>query len=256
MKIGIALVMLAVGFAVMLMLWSSSNGSGIASAAPAEIDLSPLIVRIDALEKQSAELQRRLDAAKLVAPAASARELAQGGASESLNSNVARLESEIAELRTKLDAPTRNDPNSALAPGKAKDAAKSVSDMTRTARDPLATEAERLEALRFLRGQQLSDGTDARMPVLADMIQLAQTSQNADTRADIWRQLNHITDPRLKQPLLDALAFDTDRKAREKAADTLADFMYAVVEAALRQALQNDASPDVKKQAAKSLAGH
>jgi hypothetical protein len=65
-----------------------------------------------------------------------------------------------------------------------------------------------------------------------------------------------VKDPRLRQPLLDALAFDAHPKAREEAAETLAGFMPdAVVEAALNAAAANDADEAVRRQAKHSLAG-
>jgi len=57
-------------------------------------------------------------------------------------------------------------------------------------------------------------------------------------------------------PLLDALAHDTSTKAREEAAETLADFLPdARVEAALRDAMDSDPDRSVRRQAARSLTG-
>jgi hypothetical protein len=63
-----------------------------------------------------------------------------------------------------------------------------------------------------------------------------------------------LLDPRLRQPLLDALAYDPHAKAREEAAESLADFLPDLsIEAALRFAAENDADAGVRRQAAASL---
>jgi len=112
-------------------------------------------------------------------------------------------------------------------------------------RSPLTARIEALE----------QQNSEARLLVLDEMIALGQTSPDPMTRTDVWRQLNHLTDPRLKRALLDSLALDSDGKTRAKAIDTMKDFLPdAQVEAALRIALQNDASPDVKAIAASLLA--
>jgi cell division protein FtsB len=256
MKIGIALATLAIALAVILMFWSTAGRDGAANAATADVDLDSLTSRIEALEKKNAELQARIEAGKLETPG-STRAPVENSATEGLTARVTEVERQLAELRSKVEvqAQLKANPQPGLVKPEAPPA--TLDEATRRARDPSATEAQRLAALHELRMLKLPDGTDARLAVLDDMIRLAQSSTDGDARADVWRQLNHITDARLKQPLLDALAFDTDKKAREKAADTLTDFLPdKVVEAALRQALQNDPSPDVKKQAAKSLGGH
>ncbi len=87
-------------------------------------------------------------------------------------------------------------------------------------------------------------------------LELARTLSKGETRADVWRQLSHVTDRRLRQPLLDALAYDEHAKAREEAAETLADFLPdRAVEGALRAAMENDVDAGVRRQAAESLAG-
>jgi hypothetical protein len=72
----------------------------------------------------------------------------------------------------------------------------------------------------------------------------------------VWRQLSHLTDPRLRQPLLDTLAYDEHAEAREEAAETLEDFLPDLgIEGALRLAAENDPDAGVRRQAASSLAG-
>jgi len=254
MKIGLALAVLAVLLAGLLMFWSTRDGSGVANAAE-EVDFGPLIARIEALEAQNAELQRKLGGTKLEPPP-SAREPASSSANEDLAARVLALETQLAELRERASA---SSPGAfgTLPPRTDTETAATLDELTRRARDVRATDEQRLSALRNLRGKFLPDGTDARLPVLDDMIALAQTSTDAETRTDVWRQLNHITDPRLKRALLDSLAFEKDGKARAKACDTMKDFLPdAQLEAALRLALANDPSPDVKAQATRLLGGH
>lgn len=210
-------------------------------------DLSPLIARIDALERERhhERTPTRLE------PAPPPREEANAARDEAgraeLEARMARLEQRIA---TSAVEGTKVAPAEVLA-------GKQTSDELRAlVRDARRSEEERLRALGDLRGRFEPDGTDARLAVLDEMILLARTSVDAKTRADVWRQLSRVTDERLKQPLLDALAFDADAKAREEAAETLAGFRTdPVVDAALRAAAQNDASANVRRQANGSLAG-
>jgi HEAT repeat protein len=72
----------------------------------------------------------------------------------------------------------------------------------------------------------------------------------------VWRQLSGVTDRRLLQPLLDALAFDTSVNAREEAAETLSDFLPdPAAESALRHAADNDPDEGVREDAREYLDG-
>ncbi len=131
-----------------------------------------------------------------------------------------------------------------------------IDDWTSVARDALASEAERLDALRGLRGNHHADGTDARLAVLPEMIHLAETTQEAATRADVWRQLSHVTDRSLLAPLVYSLQNDASDEVREEAAETLADFLPdPVAKSALEYAAQHDPDDGVRRQAADSLGG-
>jgi hypothetical protein len=228
----------------------------IAWAASGAVDVSPLAARIEALEGESARARQIVDADHLTPPPPSERETRMATADPRVDDLIAaleRLEKSVAEARTAASARSQAQ---AIIDKRAEVLARTVDDLSRQAHDLAETEERRLEALGGLRGQRLDDGTDARLPVLDDMIRMAQTSANGATRADVRRQLSHVTDARLKQPLLNALASDPDPKSREEAAETLADFLPdAQVESALRAAMQNDAATKVRKQAAESLAG-
>jgi len=124
------------------------------------------------------------------------------------------------------------------------------------ARGSDATTEEMLSALRELRFDELEDGTDARLPVLNEMIALVHRSEDGDVRADVWRQMDGVVDPLLATALLDTLANDPYAQAREEAAESLAPFLPdAGVESALRAAAQYDEDEDVRAQASSSLRG-
>ena len=129
-----------------------------------------------------------------------------------------------------------------------------VVQWTEQALDPTLEEGLRLRGLRGLRGNHLADGTNARVPVLPEMIHLARTSENGASRADVWRQMHGVKEPALMEALLDALAHDSFGGAREEAAESLDSFLPDPrVEAALRYAMDHDASAGVRSQAARSL---
>ncbi len=113
---------------------------------------------------------------------------------------------------------------------------------------------DRLAALKSLRFSRIEE-PDARTPdVVASMIDLVQTSADAGVRADIYRQLDGVTDPNLLQPLLDSLANDEHPEVREEAAETLAKYLPDdQVDAALRHAEAHDEDEGVREQAAESL---
>lgn len=249
MKNALALAAIGIALIAMVVAWNGSSKPS-AAAAP-EVDLAPLVARIDALEKRVAEARRDAGTPVIEAPARmEVAPSAESSALGTLGTRVEQLERSVAELKIKNYAPgpkpRQPDAKEAL----------TLEQAAQRARDASATEEQRLEGLRALRNKQLADGSDARLQVLDDMILLAQTSTNASTREDIWRQLHHITDARLKGPLLDSLATDKDEKVRAKAADTLDDFMPdRQVEVGLRIASENDPSADVRKVAARSLTG-
>ena len=107
-----------------------------------------------------------------------------------------------------------------------------------------------MRALRYLRGV---DG--GRSPsVVAAMIHLAQTSQDPEVRADVWRQMSQAKDKQLVAPMLQAVQSDSHPKVREEAAETLGDFLDEPgVRSILQHVAANDAEDDVRRQARRSL---
>lgn len=231
---------------------------GTGAAAAREPDLGPLLARVEALEEENRRSREALDDLRLVTPPAPERE-----ERFSSDARLDELERRVAELERRPEVPTdgqgiREELSEAArveflrrnTPGEGMQRA------IDRAQDPAAAEEERLAGLRALRGQRDPAGIDARLYVLDSMLELARTSSKGETRADVWRQLSHVTDARLRQPLLDALAYDEHAKSREEAAETLEDFLPDLgVEAALRAAAENDADAGVRRQAAASLVG-
>jgi hypothetical protein len=144
------------------------------------------------------------------------------------------------------------------------DAEEMLDQVTSVALDPSETERRRVGALRVLCGRKLADGTDARLAVLDAMIDLGQTALESGHRAEIWKSLFGITDPRLRLPLLNALAHDPDAEPRQWAADGLAQFLPdPTVLQALLWAAEHDESELVRLTAKKQgeygsqiLSGH
>lgn len=244
-----ALALTAVVIAVIALVMSSRNKAVRVASDPGGGESTRLVARLDEIEKRLASIEHQTQAPRLEAPAAGTREVQISKPDGRLDEIAKRLEI----LERSASAPTR----AVTIPTHPAFASQAEIDATiASSRAAGASEAQKLEALRKLRWNKRTDGTEARLEVLDDMIRLAQTSAAGATRADVWRQMSKVTDARLRQPLLDALAFDTHAKAREEAAETLADFMpVGTVEAALRAASTNDADEGVRKQAKESLAG-
>jgi hypothetical protein len=230
-------------------------------AAPAAggADPAALAARVERLESELARLDDELALLRSNPPGA-ARDVVEAAESQSaeLAARVVQLERELAEVGRDLRAATPPEALSTqqVAESRARQRDKELVAWTRLAKDAAATEEERLNALRKLRGTKLADGSDARLGALAEAIQLAESTQDAEVRADVWRQLSGVTDRSLVSPLLHSLQNDPSAEVREEAAETLAGFLAQdLVRGALQFAADNDASPDVRAQALESLGG-
>lgn len=95
---------------------------------------------------------------------------------------------------------------------------------TERALDTETSEEERLEAFRALRGQLRDDATDARLPALAGMLELARTTDQPAIRAGIYRELVGLVDPALVDPLVESMRGDATPEVRIAAARSLATF--------------------------------
>jgi hypothetical protein len=221
-----------------------ARGSGAEGASIAALE-----ARVDALESAADELRRALASNVLVPAGPPAEREPAAQDRRAADARVEELAARLALLEGRLLA-NDQDASERVTRNELERGRMGIDDARARAQDLAASEEERLQGLRALRGQRLEDGTDARLLVLDDMLELARGSQDGAVRADVWRQLSGVTDRRLLQPLLDALAFDTSVKAREEAAETLADFLPdPAADAALRHAADNDPDKGVREDA-------
>lgn len=111
---------------------------------------------------------------------------------------------------------------------------------------------ERVRALRELR---FRDGRS--LEVTLAMTELFQDPATpAALRADIIRQLDEVTFPELREPLLHAVLNDPEAEVREESAETLGPFLDDPrVEEVLRHVKENDPDHRVRRQAYESLEG-
>lgn len=245
--------------AVLLAVWSGGGrapavgASGLAPGAP-DADLG---ARVSALEDGLARMERALADLQLVPPqepiaVRDGVEDFDAAPYELMHERLDELEQKVAQQVGDGQFQVVFDP---VGPRGAGGDQRSVDDWIQTARRSGSTEAQTLAALRALRFQRHDDGADARLDILPEVLEVARTSQDGSTRADVWRQLSGVDDPQLLGPLLDALGSDPHPGAREEAAETLADFLPdPTVESALRTAMELDDDADVREQAARSLA--
>lgn len=248
------LALVLAGMALLLQVLGQGGGRS-ASATPAVPGLAALQERIEALESENEHLRDIVEGLRLTPAAPPERESASV-----TDPRFDELSRRLAELERRPPSQPAGDSGEELTESERAEflrhstVAEELQRAIDRAGDPSATEADRLLALRDLRSQRDPDGIDLRLYVLDSMLELARTSQDGETRADVWRQLSHLTDARLRQPLLDTLAYDQHADAREEAAETLADFLPDVaIEAALRFAAENDVAAGVRRQAASSL---
>jgi hypothetical protein len=206
-------------------------------------DVSVTRLRFDDIEERLHRIEsaQRDDATSRVASKRFSPDTEEHG---SLAERIARLERSLAEVAESKRDPAQPRPRAAEDPViDDADVMKAIAKWHDVARSSSAPETERLEALRGLRGARLPDGTDARLAVVDDMVRLAETSADAEVRADVWRQLSHMTEQSMLSPLLSALRNDSVDKVREEAAETLADFLPDErVRRALQHAAENDPS--------------
>jgi hypothetical protein len=258
-KLALAALVLAVAALLLHALAGPRAESVRARDVPDEAGVTALEERVAVLESALEELRRSTAASALVPAAPPAdREPMETDGEAAPDARLDELAGRLERLEQRLSTPE---------PDEAERAARfelerlmgnrmTVDEAAARARDLAATEEQRLQGLRALRGQRLADGTDARLLALDDMLELARTSQDGGVRADVWRNLSGVTDRRLLQPLLDALAHDTNVNAREEAAETLADFLPdRAAESALRHAAESDPDRGVREQARESLDG-
>jgi hypothetical protein len=249
---------LAFSLAAFGVAWSSPGGDEVggkvsrlaADVSDATVHLAAIESRITRIEDALAGLRDRSPAS--IAPRPIDPDVEEKG---TMAARLDKLEGAVAQLADSMrPGATPKAPRDTAPSARDPAVAKAIDAWVETARNASMAEQDRLVALRSLRGKQLPDGTDARLPVVEDMVRLAETSNDAATRADVWRQLSHVTHRSMLAPLLAALQNDAAPNVREEAAETLADFLPDDnVRRALLHAAENDQSPKVKSQAWDSL---
>ena len=121
--------------------------------------------------------------------------------------------------------------------------------------DGSESDENRLQTLRWLRSYGQPGARNSEV-VLA-MLALAEETDEPSLRADIFRQLDEVQDPALKEALLEALSNDGNSEVRHEAAESLGPFSEDKdVRAALRKAIEEDTNIDVQRHAAISLLRH
>jgi hypothetical protein len=117
--------------------------------------------------------------------------------------------------------------------------------------DPRTEMGSKLEMLRNLRN------ADARSDdVVRHMANAYYSTEDPGQRADIFRQLDGVTNVELRAPLLYALENETAPQVREEAAETLHHYLPDPdVRRWLEYVAENDPSERVRTQAAQSLRG-
>ena len=98
-----------------------------------------------------------------------------------------------------------------------------------TVLDTTKTDRERLSALGELwmgtAGLGRSNPEALSGEVVVAMVEMARSSDSPRIRSDVWSYLHGTSDPYLVQPLLDALANDSDERVRDVAARELTEFL-------------------------------
>jgi hypothetical protein len=257
-QVVLSVIAVGVSFAAFVISWlgrGDADTSARAAASRVSAGLSEIEVRVGALEgrvesAEAAASSRSGGAVSAIAPRRFDPDVHERA---ELTERVARLEEKLSSLADGAAFRTQARPESGRA---TRDGAvlKAIAAWTDTAKNPSASEKDRLEALRALRGKELEDGTDARLGVVEDMVRLAEISSDEKVRADVWRQLSHVTHRSMLGPLLSALQNDASLEVRSEAAETLADFLPdEQVRRALQHAAENDLSNKVRSDASDAL---
>jgi hypothetical protein len=131
-----------------------------------------------------------------------------------------------------------------------------VTETQRVASNRGASEEERLDALKKLRGRKTETGADARThDVVLAMLEIAEFSTNEESRNAVYRDLHGADDAAVRDSMLRALANDSSVKVRKRAAMDIDTYLgHPLVDEALRRAADHDADAGVRAQAAETLA--
>jgi RNA polymerase sigma factor (sigma-70 family) len=168
------------------------------------------------------------------------------------NRETAEARSEAAALRTEVAALRSELKVVKEAPQEVQPAVPEPDPMTALKQRVLNSKndpRDRVKALGELRDR---NGRDAQ--VAAAMATLARSTTDSTIRADIFRQLSGMKDPTLKPVLIEALKQDASDEVRGEAAETLAAYGDdPAVVALLTEVSRADADSDVREQAVEAL---
>ena len=161
---------------------------------------------------------------------------------------MAELDQRVAQLeRLAAEITQRRQGGRPLSP-------EAMATAVRTVLDRQASVEDRAAALTLLRP---NDGrADGRTPeVVAAALDLLERPEVAPrTRAGMIRDLDHLRDPSLKDPLVAILSRDADGRTRREAVETLAVFYDDPQVRGLVERLKDaDPEPQVREQAVKQL---
>ncbi len=124
----------------------------------------------------------------------------------------------------------------------------------RIAMDVRASEKDRLAAFSALRNKKV-DGEDARShDVILAMLDIAEHSDDENSRLDVYRNLHGANDPAARDSMLRALAGDPSARVRQKVAQDIDTFLAdPLVQRGLRSAADTDTDAGVRGQALMTL---
>ena len=125
-----------------------------------------------------------------------------------------------------------------------------IAEVRLRALDPARSDEDRLKDFNILRRQNGIDDSTA-----ASMVQLAQTSTDADVREELYQRMEGLTNSVLRAPLLAALSTETNPNVREELVEALGGYRATdpEVESWLRHLAENDESESVRREARESL---
>jgi HEAT repeat protein/TolB-like protein len=113
---------------------------------------------------------------------------------------------------------------------------------------------ERWSAIRRVLNDEQGQSSALDEPLTAALVDVAKSADNRLVRAHSWSMLSETADPNVVQPLLEALASDSDAGVRESAAKGLTEFPdQPGVREGFERALVNDSNEHVRDAAARGL---
>jgi HEAT repeat protein len=154
-------------------------------------------------------------------------------------------QAQVVELKTSLDQFRSGLVQRGMLPPGSNE----VASLRTVVLNPNAEPEEKVMALRVLRV------ADARSDdIVKEMIKAYYATEHGPLRADIFRQLDGVTTPELRAPLLEAVSKAAEAEVREEAAETLFHYLPDPdVKAWLEHLAASDPNERVRQQATESI---